>query len=191
MTKKKNKTIKKQNKQTEVEVENIKEKEITPTVKPEDNNYFEILDKEKRHPFLKFMIVLLIIAICLLVFYKLVIWNNKGIFSSGINYSYSTINNLINKLNENNILSKSTELDGVLKINTNDIKYNDLNKYQFNLNTSIDLGSNKFKNNIDIIKDNNSLLNLSYNYQNSNDYLTLNNIYDKTIKLVNSNPWIT
>ena len=191
MTKKKKKKINKEKIESEVIKEDVKINENEVSIKKEDNNYFEILDKEKRHPLLKFMIVLLIIAICLLIFYKLVIWNNKGIFSSGINYSYSTINKLINKLNENNILSKSTELDGVLKINTNDTKYNDLNKYQFNLNTSIDLGSNKFKNNIDIIKDNNSLLDLSYNYQNSNDYLTLNNIYDKTIKLVNSNPWIT
>ena len=191
MAKRKKKLVKKQIEQKEIiNTEKKEEKEITPTVKPEDNQYFEIMDKEHKHPFVKLLIFLIVIAICVFGFYKYVIWNNKGIFSSGINYTYKNIGNLIGYLNDKNIFSKPTGIDGVLSVNTNDQNYRELNKYQFNLSAKIDLENKKFNDNTDVLKDDNQLLNLSYDYQNNNNYLDLNGIYDKTIKLVNSNQWI-
>src|SRR5574344_1684070 len=157
-------------------------------LKKEENNskeleYYKIYPDEKSRVWLKVVIIVLIIVICLGLFYKFVVWNNKGIISSGINTIYNGTSKAINKLDDLNILNGGNELDGVLTFNTSDTNFKELNDYQYDINGKIDTKSKKLSGSFNILNNSNSIFNVEYNYQNNNQYVNLKNIYDKIIKL--------
>ena len=84
-------------------------------VENKDNSeFYQIIDNEKAHPILKILVVILLLILCLVAIYKFVIWNPKGIFASGINYSTNIIDMLVDKLSDKNILSNSVSLSLII-----------------------------------------------------------------------------
>lgn len=164
-------------------------------LKKEVNNskeleYYKIYPDEKPHTFLKVILVLIILVVCGVLFYKFVVWNNKGIFSTGINSVYKYLNKSIDKLDDYNILDSGNELDGVISFNTNDSDLKELTNYQYDVNAKMDIKSKKVSGSFNILNDSDSIFNVEYRYQNSKQYINLKNIYDHIINLNGNNEYL-
>src|SRR5574344_986849 len=164
-----------------------KNTDITNLETKDNNEYYEIIDKEKKHPFLKILLVLLLIILCLAAIYKYIIWNQKGIFGEGLNKTYNYISKIIDKMNDSELLNNPTNIDSVLTINSTNDQFKKISDYKFDVNFNIDADSKKYASDIQILKDNNSLLNLMYLNQHKQDYIKLDSIYDKFIALGSEN----
>ena len=189
-TPKKNTSVKK-TEVKKIEKEEIKKEDELDVVKVDlsserKDEYYDILEHEKSHFFLKFLITILIIALGVFIIYKFVIRDQKAIFTAGINTIYEKLANNMIKISNIDLFKDNIEIDGVLSINTTDKNYTDLNNYLYEIN----LGINRSKNNYKLaanLKENDQLLtSFNYYYMNDNYYLNLGNNYDKTLKLKNN-----
>lgn len=182
---KKNK--RKKNTPKKIEEENLIANIATSNELGDEAEYYQILDKENNHYFLKFFFTILVIILCLAFLYKYVILNPKAIFNSGLNNSYNYINNILNYLDSNSYFNTPTKIDGVLTTSTTDPNYKDLDNYKFNITSSIDIDNKIYNSELSFLKSNTELMNINYYVENNNDYLELTNIYNNIIQLAKTN----
>ncbi len=192
-TKTKTSTVKKEIKNNNTkqvkkeEINNIKDDELdivkVDLSSERKDEYYDILENEKSHFFIKLLITILILLSCLFIIYKFVIRDQKAIFTSGINTIYEKLANNIVRISNIDLLKDNIEIDGVLSINTNDKNNDDLNNYLYDVIMGINRSDNKYKLLVNIKENNNTLTSFNYYYINNNYYLNLGNNYDKTILL--------
>ena len=192
-TKTKTSTVKKEIKNNNTkqvkkeEINNIKDDELdivkVDLSSERKDEYYDILENEKSHFFIKLLITILILLSCLFIIYKFVIRDQKAIFTSGINTIYEKLANNIVRMSNIDLLKDNIEIDGVLSINTNDKNNDDLNNYLYDVIMGINRSDNKYKLLVNIKENNNTLTSFNYYYLNNNYYLNLGNNYDKTILL--------
>lgn len=192
-TKTKTSTVKKEIKNNNTkqvkkeEINNIKDGELdivkVDLSSERKDEYYDILENEKSHFFIKLLITILILLSCLFIIYKFVIRDQKAIFTSGINTIYEKLANNIVRMSNIDLLKDNIEIDGVLSINTNDKNNDDLNNYLYDVIMGINRSDNKYKLLVNIKENNNTLTSFNYYYLNNNYYLNLGNNYDKTILL--------
>ena len=191
-TKKKTNNIKKEEKVVKPEV--IKEKVVNDDLdivkvdlsSENKEEYYDILEHEKSHFFIKLFITLLILGSCLFIIYKFVIRDQKAIFTSGINTIYEKLANNIVKISNIDFLKDNIEIDGVLSFNTTDKNNTDLNNYLFDINIGINRSNNKYKLAVNMKENDKVLSSFNYYYINDKYYLNLGNNYDKTLLLKNN-----
>src|SRR5574344_21821 len=142
----------------------------------------------KHHVNLKVIIpiCLIIVIILVILLYKFVVLSNKRIFSSGVNIAYSGLSKAVNKGDDINLLNGDNELDATLTFNTSDTALKEFNGYKYNVNTKLDVTNKRVSGSFDISNDSSSLINLEVDYQNEKQYLKLAGIYNKIIKIGDS-----
>ena len=150
------------------------------------DEYFDILEHEKSHFFLKFIITILILALGVFIIYKFVIRDQKAIFTSGINTIYEKLANNIIKIGNLELLKDNIEIDGVLSVNTTDKNNNDLNNYLYDINLGINRAEKKYKLALNLKEEDKILTSFNYYILNDNYYLNAGNNYNKTIQLKNN-----
>ncbi len=162
------------------------EKDTLNNTKINKSEYYDILEHEKSHFLLKFILFILIIFLTCFAIYKLVIRDPKNLFSSSINSIYKDSIDNINKINNMYIFDNDVNLNGVLTISSTDKNYKDLSNYSYDVNIASSKSKNIYKLGIGINNSNNNLISkMNYYYTNNNYYLELPNYYDKIIKLNN------
>ena len=150
------------------------------TNKETGQNYYAIVEKERKHIFLKLLVYVLSIILIALIVYKFVIHNPKIIFTNGINTTLKYITSYTNYFDISSI--KSNEINGVLKLYTNNEEYKKLENYDIDLNIDTVLKDHNYKINANV----NNLVDLSYYYLNNNFYVEYNNLYNNSILLKNN-----
>lgn len=166
----------------ELEVKKIETKEPIST----EEEYYNILEHEKSHIFIKILIVILLLAAGMFIVYKFVIREPKAIFTSGINKIYEKAANNLFKISNSKIFNDKVDINGILTINSDDSYYKSLSNYIFDF----DIGFNKDNNNYKILLDvkdsnNKKISSFDYYYLNNNYYLDFKDDYDKVILLKN------
>jgi len=150
------------------------------------DEYYDILEHEKSHFFLKFLITILILGLGLFIIYKFVIRDQKAIFTSGINTIYEKLANDMVKISNIDLLKDNIEIDGVLSINTTNKNNNDLNNYLYDVNIGINRADNKYKLSTSLNENEKKLTSLNYYAIDGKYYLNLGNNYNKTLLLKNN-----
>ena len=170
------------NDEKNLEIKKIEKEEIVS----KENEYYDILEHEKSHIFIKIIIVLLLLGSGLFIVYRFVIREPKAIFTSGINKIYEKAANNLFKISNSKIFNDKVDINGTLTINNDDSYYKSLSNYIFDFDIGLNKDSNNYKILLDVKDSNNKKISsFNYYYYNNNYYLDLSDDYDKTILLKN------
>ena len=148
----------------------------------EESEYYQILDNDSNHIFLKVLFTIILLFGCLGAVYRFVILSPKAIFKSGINKTYDVFDKVLDKVNN---YSKPLSVNGVMTFDSTDSNYNMLDDYKFILDYNMDISSNRYNCYLGINHNNIDEGSFKYLVDSNNLYINFQDIYDKYIKIGN------